>query len=110
MRNRKLGGELSVKSRRILRQWGVEQARAAGAKVIPVGPLYRIVGVGDATLVFTTDDTGRLCVGYALAGDDGWVVEEAEAYSARTLGYYQRRLRRIGVRQRSGGDDADERG
>lgn len=110
MKSRKAGTALSVKSRRLLREWGVDQARAAGVKVIPVGPIYRTVAGGDTTLVFTTDDAGRLCVGYALAGEDGWVVEEAEPYSARTLGYYQRRLRRMGARRGPVEDDTAEHG
>ena len=87
---------LSVKSRRIIEQWGVERALAQGATVVPVGGVYRLPEGSAARLVFLRDEMQRLCVGYAIERDGQWVVERADPYSARTLGYYRRRLKRIG--------------
>lgn len=86
---------LSVKSRRLLEEWGIEKALRSGAEVVPVGPPYRTEGGEQARLVFTRDDEGRLCVGLAVARAEKWEVLEAEPFSSRALGYYQRRLKRL---------------
>ena len=87
---------LSAKSRRVIEQWGVERALAQGATVVPVGWVYRLPDGSAARLVFLRDETKRLCVGYAIEHDGQWVVQQADPYAARTLGYYRRRLKRIG--------------
>lgn len=75
-----------------------------GATVVAVGPAYRFSDGGLVRLAFSRDEAGRLCVGCAIDEGTGWVIEEAEPYSARTLGYYQRHLRRKGIREWPGED------
>jgi hypothetical protein len=87
---------LSVKSERLLDELGVRRAFEGGAALVPVGPTYRLADDRRARLAFSRDEEGRVCVGYAVAAGPGWAQAEAEVYSARALGYYQRRLRRIG--------------
>ncbi|MBI1816380.1 MAG: hypothetical protein HYR72_15490 [Deltaproteobacteria bacterium] len=84
---------LSVKSQRWLQAAGIEKALAAGDTIVPVGRTYRLRDGQLATLAFIRDDEARLCVGYAV--DEGeWVMVESEPFSARTLGYYERWLKR----------------
>ncbi len=54
---------------------------------------------GRARLAFSRGSESELCVGLALERSGRWEVEEAEPYSARSLGYYQRWLRRHGERE-----------
>ena len=89
---------LSVKSARLLAAWGVEQALADGAGIVPVGPLYNLDDGHTARVAFRRDEEGRLCVGYALERDGQWEMREEDPFSARSLGYYRRRLKRIGKR------------
>lgn len=101
------GDNLSVKSRRLLDRWGVTKELAEGAGVVAVGPAYRFEHGSLVRLAFVRDQEGRLCVGCALEGAGGWEMQEFEPYSARTLGYYQRHLRRKGMRE-SPHDTEDE--
>jgi len=90
---RKSGSERSLKTQRWLDETGVEEKLAAGATIVPVGRTYRLRDGQLATLAFIRDDEGRICVGYAV--DEGsWVMVEAEPYTARSFGYYQRWLKR----------------
>jgi hypothetical protein len=98
--------ELSVKSLRLLAAWGVEGAMAKGAAVVPVGRAYYLHDGRPAWLAFTRDEEGRICVGYAAREEGGWEVIDIRPYSARTLGYFQRRLRRLGRREDELDDDA----
>ena len=90
---------LSVKSQRLLDKLGVPAAFARGETLVLAGPTYELVkhpGIY-VRLAFVHDGDGRLCVGYA--SDDGgeWHTVEAEPFSMRALGYYERRVKRIGV-------------
>jgi hypothetical protein len=88
----------SAKSERILKQLGVARAFEHGDTLVLVGPTYELrkhPGI-HVRLAFLHDDEGRLCIGYA--NDDGgdWQPVESEPFSLRALGYYERRLKRIG--------------
>ncbi len=96
MAKRGQGKSLSVKSLRLLERWGVERELDAGAAVVVVGPVYLLGDGTPARLAFLRDESRRTCVGYAVERGGQWVVEQCDFYSARTLGYYQRRLKRIG--------------
>ena len=88
----------SVKSQRLLQKLGVPAAFARGETLVLVGPTYEMVkqpGI-HVRLAFLHDDEGRLCVGYASNDSGAWEPAEAEPFSARALGYYERRLKRIG--------------
>jgi len=89
---------LSAKSERILKQLGVAKAFERGETLVLIGPTYELrkdAGI-KVRLAFLHDDEGRLCVGYA--SDDGGERQplESEPFSLRALGYYERRLKRIG--------------
>lgn len=90
---------LSVKAQRLLDKLGVPPAFARGETLVLVGPTYELVkGPGiRVRLVFLHDDEKRLCVGYASNGSGTWEAVESEPFSMRTLGYYERRLKRIGA-------------
>lgn len=89
---------LSTKSARILRQLGVTKAFEHGETVVLVGPTYELrkdPGI-KVRLAFLHDDEGRVCVGYARDDGGDWQLVESEPFSQRGLGYYERRLKRIG--------------
>ncbi len=91
-------GITSVKARRLLRQLGVEAALARGESLVMTGPTYELrkePGV-HGRLAFVRDEDGRLCVGWASDAAGAFALVEAEPFSLRTLGYYQRHLRRTG--------------
>jgi hypothetical protein len=98
MGKRRDTGGRSIKSARLLEAWGVERKLDDGAPCAPVGPVYLLDDGRSARLAFYRDDERRLCVGYAVETEGRWQVEEGEPFSARGLGYYQRRLKRIGRR------------
>jgi hypothetical protein len=98
-RRKRKPSNLSVKSLRVLRGWGVEETLAAGTTVVPVGPAYRLADGRAVRLAFTRDEEGRLCVGYGEKLDSRWDLLDSRPYSARALAYCQRRLRRIGYRE-----------
>ena len=89
---------LSAKSARILKQLGVAKAFERGETLVLVGPTYELRKDPGrmARLAFLRDDEGQLCVGYATDADGRWSPIESERFSMRALGYYQRRLKRIG--------------
>jgi len=90
--------DLSVKSQRRLRQLGVLDAFAHGETLVLVGP-RRALRKDPAThvrLAFVHDESQRLCVGYASDATGTWEPVEHEPFSLRALGYYERRLKRIG--------------
>jgi hypothetical protein len=89
---------LSVKSQRRLRQLGVLDALARGEALVLAGPSYalRRDPAVHLRLAFLYDDRRTLCVGYASHASGGWEPAEHEPFSLRTLGYYERRLKRIG--------------
>ncbi len=89
----KRGSGRSLKTQRWLDEAGVEQKLAAGATIVPLGRSYRLRDGRLATLAFSHDDEQRTCVGYAV-DEGGWVMVESEPYTARSLGYYQRWLKR----------------
>ena len=97
---------LSVKSERLLGRWKIEEELARGARLVAVGPVYRLPDGSAARLAFARDEERGISVGYAVEGTGGWVMEDSDPYSARSLGYYQRRLKRVGVAERA----ADESG
>lgn len=89
---------ISAKSDRILRQLGVLPRLAAGERLVTAGPIYalRADQRTRASLVFTIKGD-HLYVGYALDPGTGWQAVELEPYSLRSLGYWQRWLKRHGV-------------
>lgn len=90
---------LSVKSQRRLDKLGVAAAFARGETLVLVGPTYELVkdaGI-HVRLVFLHDEEHRLCVGYAANDSGEWQAVESEPFSMRALGYYERRLKRIGA-------------
>lgn len=89
---------LSAKSERILKQLGVAKAFEQGETLVLVGPTYELrkdPGI-KVRLAFLHDDEGRLCVGYARDDGGEWQPAESEPFSRRALGYWERRLKRIG--------------
>jgi hypothetical protein len=91
----------------VLERWGVERTLEAGADLAPVGALYLLDDGRSARLAFSRDEEERLCVGYAVEQDGRWVMEEQEPFTSRTLGYYQRRLKRIGRRESMRDSESD---
>ena len=88
----------SVKAQRLLDKLGVPAAFARGETLVLVGPTYELVkdpGI-HVRLAFLRDDEGRLCVGYASDDGGAWQPVESEPFSMRALGYYERRVKRIG--------------
>ena len=90
---------LSVKSQRFLDKLGVPAAFARGETLVLAGPTYELVKdpAIHVRLAFLRDDDGRLCVGYASDKGGGWRAVESEPFSMRALGYYERRVKRIGA-------------
>lgn len=89
---------LSAKSERLLKQLGVAKAFERGDTLVLAGPTYELrksPGV-HVRLAFLHDDESRLCVGYASDDGGDWQPVESEPFSRRALGYYERRLKRIG--------------
>jgi len=89
---------LSAKSERLLKQLGVAKAFERGETLVLIGPTYELrKSPGTRVrLAFLHDDEGRLCVGYASDDGGNWQPLESEPFSRRALGYYERRLKRIG--------------
>jgi len=90
--------DLSVKAQRLLKRLGVPDAFAHGETLVLVGPTYELLkdpGI-HVRLAFLHDDDNRLCVGYASDDGGNWEPVESEPFSMRALGYYERRLKRIG--------------
>ncbi len=89
----------SVKSQRLLERLGVFAAFERGEALALIGPTYELrkdPGI-HVRLVFVRDDAdAQLRVGYASDATGTWQPAEVEPFSARALGYYQRRLKRIG--------------
>ena len=89
---------LSAKSQRLLKQLGVFAAFERGEDLALVGPIYELrkePGM-HARLAFRHGDEGELTIGYATDEHGAWECAESEPFSRRGLGYYQRRLKRIG--------------
>jgi len=91
--------DLSVKSQRLLDKLGVTAALARGETLVLAGPTYELIkdpGI-HVRLAFARDADGRLSVGYATDDTGAWSSVESEPFSLRALGYYERRLKRIGA-------------
>ncbi len=89
---------LSTKLQRVLKQLGVPAAFQRGEQLVLVGARYELrkdPGI-HVRLAFVHDADGQLCVGYADDSEGEWRAVEFEPVSARALGYYQRRVKRIG--------------
>ncbi len=89
--------ERSIKAERLLKRLGVVQAFERGETLVLVGPTYELrkdPGL-KVRMAFLRDGDGHVCVGYAH-DEDGWQAVEFEPFSLRALGYYERRLKRIG--------------
>jgi len=89
----------SVKGERLLASLGVQAALDQGDELVFSGPTYELrkePGV-HVRLVFLRDE-GRIAVGYARCDGKDWSPVEHEPFSMRALGYYERRLKRIGDR------------
>ena len=93
------GANRSVKTARLLDRLGVEKKLAAGRALVTVEPTFLLSDGRAARLAFERDEEHELCVGYAVDEEGEWKMEEAERFSVRTLGYYRRRLKRIGERE-----------
>jgi len=90
----------SIKSQRLLKQLGVVAALERGERLALVGPTYALrknAGIR-VRLVFSRDPDQQLCVGYASDETGSWQPVDVEPFSVRALGYYQRRLKRVGER------------
>lgn len=98
-------GPLSVKSQRQLQRLGVLAALGRGEAPVLAGPIYasRREPAVRLRLAFLYDDERRLCVGTARDDGSGWRVVDAEPFSLRALGYYQRHLKRTGEFLAAGG-------
>jgi hypothetical protein len=90
----------SVKGERLLDELGVRAALADGDALVLRGPVYELrkQPAVRVQLAFLLDDERRIAVGYARREEDDWEVVEHEPFSMRALGYYERRLKRIGDR------------
>jgi hypothetical protein len=89
----------SVKTTRLLERLGVEEELDSGKRLVVLEPTFLLADEQSARLAFERDEEGQLCVGYAIDRDGHWEMQEAERFSVRTLGYYRRRLKRIGERE-----------
>jgi hypothetical protein len=101
----------SVKTTRLLEALGVEEELDSGKRVVVLEATFLLADGQSARLAFERNEEGQLCVGYAIDRDGQWEVQEAERFSVRTLGYYRRRLKRIGERaplEDDWDEDADE--
>lgn len=90
----------SVRGERLLADFAVAKALDEGESPALRGPVYELrkqPGIL-VQLAFVRDDEGRIAVGYARREGDEWSVVEHEPYSLRAIGYYQRRLKRLGDR------------
>jgi hypothetical protein len=89
---------LSVKAQRLLKRLGVLAAFERGEDLVLVGPTYELRKDPHIRirLAFLRDDEQRLCIGYASDDGGAWQPVESEPFSMRALGYYERRLKRIG--------------
>lgn len=89
---------LSVKSDRTLHQLGVLARLTAGERVVTVGTTYALANEANtlASLAFALE-ADTVYVGYAVNRGTGWEIVELEPYSFRSLGYWQRWLKRHGV-------------
>lgn len=89
--------ERSIKAERLLERLGVMKALERGENLVLVGPTYELrkdPGIR-VRMAFLRGSEGQLCVGYAN-DEEGWQPVEFEPFSLRALGYYERRLKRIG--------------
>lgn len=103
--------DLSAKAAQALRRLGVAAALDRRPDGALVGPIYELREDPNvrARLLFRRDADGVLEVGYATARSDSpWEPVDLEPFSLRALGYYERRLKRIGVFSVSA-RDADRR-
>ena len=73
----------------------VDQGLKADERVVVNGQLGVTPGA-KVRLAFLHDAEGRLCVGYADDREGEWQAVEFEPLSWRALGYYQRRVKRLG--------------
>ncbi len=89
---------LSTKSLRLLEKLGVTSALARGESPVCAGPVYESRRQPGCylRLAFDRDDENRVQVGYARFADPDWEIVELEPFSQRALGYYERRLKRLG--------------
>ncbi len=89
--------ERSIKAERVLKRLGVMSALDRGETLVLVGPTYELRKDRGSRSVwpFCVAMRGSCGIGYAH-DDDGWRPVEFEPFSLRALGYYQRRLKRIG--------------
>lgn len=101
----------SAKAEQAIRRLGVEAALQRAPDGALVGPVYELRATPGvrARLLFRRSPQGGLEIGYATATVGGpWERVESEPFSLRALGYYERRLKRIGTFLESA-QDADRR-
>lgn len=90
----------SARGQHQLTELGVIAALDDGDPLVRRGPVYELrkePGVF-VQLAFLRDDENRVLVGYARRENDDWIAADCELYSLRALGYWERRLKRIGDR------------
>jgi hypothetical protein len=90
----------SVKGERLLAGLGVQAALDRGEPLVLTGPTYELRKEPEThvRLAFLRDDEGRIAVGYARLEGVEWKLVEHEPFTMRALGYYERRLKRLGDR------------
>lgn len=89
----------SVRGERTLRDLGVLKAFDRGDERVLAGPVYvedEAPGLS-MRMLFTRDKENGIQVGYAKLVDGEWQEVEVEPYSLRSFGYYERRMKRLGI-------------
>lgn len=88
---------LSPKAERVLRAHKVRERWARGEDPVLAGPAYRITGSGENFMALAFRLEGeQWWVGLASSEQGKWAFVEGEPFSLRTLGYYERWLKRRG--------------
>lgn len=89
----------SVRGERVLRDLGILRAFERGDHRVLAGPEYVEVKPPGRRLrmLFVRDPEHGIEVGYALLVDGEWQTVETEPFTLRSFGYYERRVKRLGV-------------
>ncbi len=89
---------VGAKSEKFLRKWQVAKRWDRGEDPVVVGPIYRLAVTPPeyAAMAFRLEDN-QWWVGFARGRPGMWVFEDGEPFSLRSLGYYERWLKRHGA-------------